>query len=88
MVGSITTLPVFVLHKPRMLSIDRRHNLGKPGSQCVNVESETVKCWMRMEDMMNECYAALNSPEGSVSPKEMRAAASTNRKLRLQQALS
>lgn len=44
LVGSITTLPVFVLHKPRALSIDRRHNLGKPGLQCVNVEIETVKC--------------------------------------------
>lgn len=43
---------------------------------------------MRMEDVIDECYGALGSSEGAVSPKEMSVASSTNRKLRLQQALS
>lgn len=35
-----------------------------------------------MEDMIDGCYGALNSPEGAInSPKEVRVAANTNGKL-------
>jgi hypothetical protein len=60
----------FVLHKPRALSIDWRHNLGKPSSQCVNVEIKAVESWMRVEDKTVE-YAngVLNSLKGAINLK-------------------
>lgn len=40
------------------------------------------------KDTIDEYYGALNTPEGAISPKEMGVAASTHRKLRLQQTFS